>query len=56
MVKELEGKTLVIQSDPNVEKFYRAAGGRSIEMRESASIPGRNLPLFIIELISETVT
>lgn len=55
-VKELGGKKLVIQGDPNADKFYRAAGGRPIGMRKSASISGRNLPLFIIEITSETVT
>lgn len=49
------GKTLTIQGDPNAEEFYRAAGGRKIGMRESASIPGRDLPLFIIELESENI-
>lgn len=55
-VKDLGGTILVIQGDPNAEKFYRAAGGRLIGMRESASISERSLPLFIIELASETVT
>ena len=51
-VEALGGKTLVIQGDPNAEKFYRAAGGKPAGMRESESIPGRYLPLFIIELNS----
>jgi GNAT superfamily N-acetyltransferase len=52
-VLELGGKTLIIQGDPNAERFYRAAGGKLIGMRESASISGRSLPLFIIELASD---
>lgn len=46
----LGGKVLIVQGDPNAEKFYRAAGGKLIGARESCSIPGRNLPLFEIEL------
>ena len=55
MVTALGGKTLTIQGDPNAEKFYRAAGGRKVGTRESASIPGRNLPLFVIELENENI-
>lgn len=42
--------TLVIQGDPNAERFYRAAGGRVVGETPSASIPGRLLPLLHIEL------
>ena len=55
MVIASGGKTLTIQGDPNAESFYRAVGGRKVGMRESASIPGRNLPLFVIELENENV-
>lgn len=41
---------IIIQGDPNAEQFYRAAGGILVGMRESASIPGRELPLFQIGL------
>ncbi len=54
-VVDLGGTTLKIQGDPNAENFYRAAGGKKIGCRESASVPGRNLPLFIIELTSADV-
>jgi len=53
--KELGAKTLIIQGDPNAEKFYRAVGGKLIGERESASISGRSLPLFAIELVSDDV-
>ena len=43
---------IVVQGDPNAESFYRAAGGTFIGARESASIPGRRLPLFRIDLDS----
>ncbi len=49
-VKKLGGKSLVIQGDPNAEKFYLAVGAKKIGSRESASIPGRRLPLFKIDL------
>jgi len=55
LVRRLGGNTLIIQGDPNAEKFYRAAGGKSIGTRESASIPGRSLPLFTIDLASDDV-
>ena len=47
---ELVAVTLIIQGDPNAERFYRAAGGKLTGRRESASIPGRYLPTFAIAL------
>ncbi len=41
---------IIVQADPNAEQFYRAAGGILVGTRESASIPGRQLPLFQIDL------
>lgn len=41
-------KKLVIQGDPNARRFYIAAGGREVGEKESASIPGRFLPVFEI--------
>jgi len=43
-------QTMVIQGDPNAEGFYRAAGARHVGNKESASIPGRMLPLLEIDL------
>ena len=54
-VKERGGRTLVIQGDPNAEKFYRAAGGELTGKRESYSIPGRFLPVFTIGLTREDI-
>ena len=51
----LGGKTLIIQGDPNAEKFYRAAGGKLSGMRASASVPDRDLPLFTIDLAGDKV-
>lgn len=42
--------TLEIQSDPHAATFYMAAGGRLVGTRSSASIPGRTLPVFEIDL------
>jgi GNAT superfamily N-acetyltransferase len=42
--------TMLIQSDPNAEAFYRAAGAVSVGTRESGSIPGRYLPLLAVVL------
>tara|TARA_R110002073_G_scaffold30414_8_gene94855 strand:- start:297 stop:785 length:489 start_codon:yes stop_codon:yes gene_type:complete len=47
-------RSLLIQSDPNAEKFYLSAGGVKTGVRESESIPGRFLPEFRIELGSES--
>ena len=41
---------MVIQGDPNAADFYRAAGAREAGERPSGSIPGRMLPLFVMEL------
>ena len=46
-------KLLVIQGDPNTEPFYLAAGGVRTGTRESASIPGRYLPLFEVSLTAD---
>lgn len=42
--------SLTIQSDPNAADFYRACGGVCVGERRSASISGRTLPLFRIDL------
>lgn len=47
----LGARSLIIQGDPNAEKFYRAAGGVSTGEKESESIPGRFLPMFQIPLL-----
>ena len=47
------GKTLIVQGDPNAEGFYRAVGAQCLGTRESASIPGRFLPMFLIEIAGD---
>ena len=47
---EQGGTRLLVQGDPHVERFYLAAGCKRIGERESGSIPGRMLPLFVCEL------
>lgn len=54
-VKGRGGRSLLVQGDPNAENFYLAAGGKCIGTRESASIPGRLLPLFEIEVRSHEI-
>lgn len=44
------GGTLLIQGDPNAEEFYRAVGAQPIGEKESASIPGRFLPMLLIKI------
>ncbi|MGF1487475.1 MAG: GNAT family N-acetyltransferase [Prochloraceae cyanobacterium] len=46
----LGASKIVIQGDPNAKNFYISAGGIISGKRESASIPGRYLPTFIIKL------
>jgi len=48
--RALGHRTLIIQGDPNAAAFYRRIGGRPAGTRASASIPGRVLPLFRVEL------
>ena len=43
-------KRLLIQSDPNAEAFYLAAGAKKIGERESGSISNRYLPLLALPL------
>ncbi|MDJ0594605.1 MAG: GNAT family N-acetyltransferase [Pleurocapsa sp. MO_226.B13] len=50
IAKELGYKTMIIQGDPNAKNFYFKVGAKLIGERESASIPGRYLPVFIINL------
>ena len=47
---QLGALTLIVQGDPNAARFYRAVGGKLTGQRESASIPGRYLPIFAIAL------
>lgn len=47
------GGRLLIQGDPNAERFYRAAGAEKVGERESGSIPGRFLPLFELTVAGE---
>ena len=42
--------TLMILGDPHADGFYRAMGCQRIGQRESASIPGRDLPLYALNL------
>jgi len=49
-VASLGGAILVIQGDPNAAGFYTAIGARPAGSRASASIPGRDLPLFELEI------
>jgi len=43
-------RVLVIQGDPNAARFYEACGARRVGEKGSASIPGRLLPLFELDL------
>jgi GNAT superfamily N-acetyltransferase len=42
--------TVIIQGDPHAEPFYASIGARRIGTRPSASIAGRELPLFRLDL------
>ncbi len=47
---KIGGNTIIIQGDPHAMRFYTALGAMPCGTRESASIPGRQLPLFKIKL------
>lgn len=49
-VARKDGRVLLVQSDPNAAEFYRSCGGLEIGKSESASIPGRILPMFKYEI------
>lgn len=50
-VAQREGyRVLVIQGDPHAGRFYLAVGARRAGSRESASVPGRMLPVYEIPL------
>ncbi len=49
-LSEHGAERLTIQGDPHATEFYVAAGARQVGTRESGSIPGRELPLFEIEI------
>jgi GNAT superfamily N-acetyltransferase len=42
--------SLVIQSDPHAMPFYESLGARKLGTRPSASIPGRLLPVLLLQL------
>ena len=48
--RQLGYNKMIIQGDPNAERFYRSAGGSVVGARKSASIPNRELPIFCINL------
>lgn len=56
IVQTMGGRALIIQSDPNAEGFYKAAGAELIGTRKSESIADRSLPLFRIGLCREDAT
>lgn len=49
-VAALNGSSFLIQSDPHARAFYQAMGARQVGVRESGSIPGRQLPLLRIDV------
>lgn len=56
LLQGLGADALLIQGDPNAERFYLAAGAERVGVRESESIPGRLLPEFRLTLRSESFT
>lgn len=47
-------QSIEIQADPNAAGFYEAMGARRIGERVSASIPGRMLPLYEMDVSAPT--
>jgi N-acetylglutamate synthase-like GNAT family acetyltransferase len=52
--RQLGIRTVTIQGDPNAEDFYAAIGATAAGYRESASIPGRYLPVFRLGIGQES--
>ncbi|MFD5431459.1 GNAT family N-acetyltransferase [Kitasatospora sp. NPDC127067] len=50
---ELGLRRLTIDSDPNAEPFYLAMGATRIGSVPSGSIPGRELPLLVLDLAAQ---
>ena len=48
--RQLGYEKMIIQGDPNAERFYRSVGGSVVGTKKSASIPDRELPIFCINL------
>ena len=48
--RHLDYSKMIIQGDPNAERFYHSAGGSVINTKQSGSIPNRELPIFCINL------
>ena len=48
--RQLGARRLLIQADPNAAEFYASFGARRCGERESASIPGRMLPLYELDV------
>ncbi len=51
IARKLGGQEIIIQGDPHAIPFYLKVGGKLIGQKESLSIPGRYLPVFMINLI-----
>jgi hypothetical protein len=49
-VRRLGIARITIYSDPNTEGFYQAMGAKLVGEVPSGSIPGRNLPLLVLNL------
>ncbi len=47
---------LIVQSDPHAEDFYRSAGASLVGRRQSGSIDGRYLSIFVIDLTENEVS
>ncbi len=45
--------SILVQGDPNAARFYRRMGGVETGSMPSASIPGRQLPLFEITILPD---
>lgn len=48
IAQQMGCKIMTIQSEPNAEAFYQAAGGKTVGQKASDSIAGRYLPMLEI--------
>ncbi|HKU98940.1 MAG TPA: GNAT family N-acetyltransferase [Vineibacter sp.] len=54
VAREHGARTMVILADPNAAVFYEKMGARFLRMAPSDAIPGRQLPLYALNLMVPT--
>ena len=56
LARRLGSRRMTILADPNAAAFYERLGARFVRNAPSDAIPGRTLPLYEYDLMSETAS